>query len=759
MCGNLMGTLQTPRCTSHAFPVEMLTNCSRSYTDQQALKKEPNSKQAFVRVSEVDRTFSNPAVGQPLHRFYFRSTVGVLGPIVVSAFFIVIWRIYLVPSNAHGPLAFGPPGAIYVFYSWFIAGVVGLNLSLYGLAGVEAAMLMEPAWNVGDAMRLMMHADRTWSGPGGWLKMLNWIAEKPTFGAQRKFPGHLWFVLAIPSILIFIAWPLSGLCLETTQGFLHGKPVAGSNVTGFAYANFNERLGPDVFIEAAITWKNALDARIPGQGIVYTQEQLDRSQHAFLTKVPNTLPKNAGIPRIFMTAQAERPIEGKAWGLLFQYDCSIVDELSEMTILKDRRSASDNSILNATSGMKSYYLQNSTSRVIVQNQTDPLRGLWASNIHVVVETAYQVWPNKSVTDLLFGASPQAVSTEITNCYFNKNSSIYGDYPNIDQERVFEMLLWQKVYNTSYGTGPAPQYNLSIDRNITELYGAYDYRDFAYDIPKNKTASYPRQPMTAIGVQCRSSSSVGTADINGVRSTYSNFQRTDTPINVQRNRCANRFGAETAASMVPGHTDPGTINDEWLSSLFTSTAAPPPFYAPYTDNSNDVDAGTGYLLQLSYLQASQLCQSILRAYAAYATQLMYNGGQGFTALDGSHVAFLNPNVTSFVPGTVIKQGVLSAELPLALFCLWTLMSTSLCIMYGFRRRWSAILDGHTLFRLGVGLKASHRQAIQETSSAADVEECHILNNVPGLVGDVEPDSAVGRIGLVMDSAADRRRLYT
>ena len=94
-----------------------------------------------------------------------------------------------------------------------------------------------------------------------------------------------------------------------------------------------------------------------------------------------------------------------------------------------------------------------------------------------------------------------------------------------------MLLWQKVYNTSYGTGPAPQYNLSIDHNITKLYGAYDYRDFAYNIPKNKTARYPRQPMTAIGVQCKSSSSVGTADINGVRSTYSNFQRTDTPINV------------------------------------------------------------------------------------------------------------------------------------------------------------------------------------------------------------------------------------
>ena len=676
----------------------------------------------------------------------------MLGPIIVSAYFIAIWRIYLAPVDVHSPLAFGPPGATWVFYSWFIAGVVGLNLSLYGLAGVEAAMLMEPAWNVGDAMRLMMHADRTWSGPGGWLKMLNWIMQTHRAGIQQKFPGRLWFVLAIPSILIFIAWPLSGLCLETTQGFLHGERVDGTNVTGFAYANFNERSGADAYTGADITWRNALDARIPGQGIMYTPERFDRSQHAFLDKVPNVFPKDDGITRTFMTAQAETPIEGSAWGLLLQYNCSIVDRLSQLSILKDRRPASNNNILNTPSGIRSYYLQDNSSRVIVQNQTDSLRGLWATNIHAVVETAYQIWPEKSVVDRLEATSPHASSTGTTKCYFTKKENITGDYPGIRQERIFEILLWQKISNTSYGDAP-PKYDFSIDHNITELYGAYDDLDFAYQIPKNVSAAYPRQPMTAIGVQCKSSSSVGTADINGVRSTYSNFARTDTPINVQRARCASRFGAETAASMVPGHTE-----DEWLSTLFTSTAAPPPFYASYTKDPDSVDATTGYLLQLSYLQASQLRQSVLRAYAAYAVQLMYNGGQGFTARDGSHVTFLNPNITSFVAGTVIKKGVMSAGLPVALFSLWTLMSTSLCVMYGFRRRWSAILDGHTLFRLGVGLKASHRQAVRETSSAAEVEECHILNNVPGLVGDMHPGNAVGKIGLVMDSVADRHKLY-
>ncbi|KAF1930326.1 uncharacterized protein M421DRAFT_90890 [Didymella exigua CBS 183.55] len=498
---------------------------SRSHADEEAFRKDLNGKRGFVKVAEVGRTFSNPVRRQPLHRFYFRSAVGVLGPVVVSAYFILIWRLYLAPADMHSPLAFIPPGAIHVFYSWFIAGIVGLNLSLFGLAGVEAAILMEPAWNVGDAMRLTMHADRTWSGPGGWLKMLNWVAQKPKFGVQRKLPYRLWFALVIPSTLIFIAWPFSGLFLETTQGFLHGKLVVGSNVTGFAYANFNERASTDVFIGAGVTWENALVARVPGQGIVNIQEGFDRSQHAFLNKVPNALPKDAGVPRIFMTAQSETPLEGKAWGLLFQYDYTVVNNLEEMSILKDRQTASNNGILNATQGLKSYYIQDGLSRVIIQNQTDILRVLWAGNLNAVLETAYQVRPNKS------------------------------EYPGIDQERVFEMPLWQKVYNTSYGTGPAPQYNLSIDHNITGLYGAYDYRDFAYNIPKDKTDSYPRQPMTAIGVHCTSSSSVGTANISGVRSTYSNFQPTDTPINIQRNRCAKRFGNFIRASKYWGTEQP------------------------------------------------------------------------------------------------------------------------------------------------------------------------------------------------------------
>ena len=56
----------------------------------------------------------------------------------------------------------------------------------------------------------------------------------------------------------------------------------------------------------------------------------------------------------------------------------------------------------------------------------------------------------------------------------RNENITSDYPGIEQKGTFEILLWQRVFNTSYGDGAPPQYNFGIDHNMTELYGAYDY---------------------------------------------------------------------------------------------------------------------------------------------------------------------------------------------------------------------------------------------------------------------------------------------
>lgn len=693
--------------------------------------------------------------GHPLRRFYFRACVGVLGPLIVIGYFVSVWYIYLRPVKLDDPVAFGPVGAKWIYYGWFVAGVIGLNLSLYGLEGVEAAMMMEPGWSPTNGMKLMMHADKTWSGPGGWAKTIKWIWMTNRTGAHVNLPSALWFILALPSMLVFTAYPLSGLTMEMSQGFLHGTKLDdGPMMTGFSYSNFNERLSSNAMDGARITWTNALDARIPGFGALYTAKGYNRLQDEYLSQIPAKLPGDEGLEGVFLSAQAANPIEGNSWGLLLQYNCSVVDDINDFRILSQRNASAGN--FSSTS-LFSYPTKDGSGTITAKNQTlQTLDSSWVENLSGVMEYGYEQWPNRTTALQLMKENPQSSFTLNTGCYYNKAENVTGDYPGINQEQIFEVMLWQNLANISR-SDPKPNYNFSLDHNITGAHGAYDGRNFLFDnfpSAKNNSAQYPPVPMSAIGVQCKASSSVGTADINGVTSSWSNFVRTDTPINVQRARCADRFAGKTPLDVMSEAN-----SKEWLSSLFSSVAAPPPFYQTQSTDPNDIDVGTGTLVQLTYLQAEQLRKSMLRAYAAYAVQLMYNGGQGFTSADGSHIGFQNPNVTEFVSGLVLKRGVVPAEIPIALFAAWALFGPLMGIMYGFRRRWSAILDGYTMFRLGADLSDEVRARFAGYTHTLEVEDCVGLEQVPGLVGDVKVESRVGRIGLVDRSGVARKaKLY-
>src|SRR5688572_22549650 len=108
-----------------------------------------------------------------------------------------------------------------------------MNLSSYGLQGAEASMLVGPRWDSTNAMQPLMHGDSSWSGPGGWWKLRNPVVGAFRRGYRRVLglvgrlcnmghgvqngskvitrPSGLWGLLAILSMLVFAALPLSGL--------------------------------------------------------------------------------------------------------------------------------------------------------------------------------------------------------------------------------------------------------------------------------------------------------------------------------------------------------------------------------------------------------------------------------------------------------------------------------------------------------------------------------------------------------------------
>lgn len=585
----------------------------------------------------------------------------------------------------------GRPGGSYVFYAWFIVGVLGLGLSLYGLNAAEAGILMSMTPDRTAPETLMAydkHGAGTWSGPSGWAKMVKRFRQKgPSGEAAPGLSWKLWFGLALPSFLLYIALPLSGLAFETETGYVHqtARNGTGPNITGFSYADFNERLESEAVDGALSMWQNAMDARVPGMGVIYTRPDAD-------PMAPSILPKDDGLSGVFLTAQAENPIEGTAWGLALEYNCSIVEKMSDLTLLKRRDRSNDTETSSVMTPIFADPDQN--TKVFMANQTvGPRRNLFG-----VAEYGYKQWPDKAMQDQLFEGDAMWSQKRATACYFNRLQNITGDYHDVDQGSVFEMILWQKMVTPGY-YDPIPNYNESLSNNLTDLYGEYFTRleeDFTYthtqEPETNRTI-----PMSAIGVRCSSSASVGTAQIDGVRSTFTDFVRTDTPINNSTRRCASRFNALSISNMLTKSFSNGD-RTEWINDLFASVSGEREFFAKLASDL-EIDNIMGEEIRLSYLQPNDLRNSMLRAYAAYAINLMYSNGQGFTAVNGKGVGSSNPNVTAFPPGTVIKPGVIPMELPLVMFSIWTLISVVLCAMYGFRQRWSDTVDeGIRSFRM-------------------------------------------------------------
>jgi hypothetical protein len=70
-----------------------------------------NARTPFTQSSSQKPSEYEQAGGTRLQRFWLRALVGILGPFVVCAYSIIIWRVYLVPFDSDGPLMFGLRGA------------------------------------------------------------------------------------------------------------------------------------------------------------------------------------------------------------------------------------------------------------------------------------------------------------------------------------------------------------------------------------------------------------------------------------------------------------------------------------------------------------------------------------------------------------------------------------------------------------------------------------------------------------------------
>lgn len=563
-------------------------------------------------------------------------------------------------------------------------------------------------------------------------------------------PTPLWAMLAFLSILPYIALPLTGLAQELKEGYhaTKGHP----EVTGLRWENFNSITGASI---SSSLWASGVNASIPGLGVIYTLPNVSRNSDPNLAEYPNSFPIDGGIEKAFITAQADVPISGSSWGLVFSYNCSVVTDPSEFTILNQRR-YKDFSVQGET--FYEYYPNktgpnNAYIRVDIANETH------AANYKVAAEEAYSIWPPRNLIQDGNTTSEVYLDDKLSNFtgypygYFWDYPE--GYYPGMDEPSLYEAIYWQGI-DTKVATNVT--YNLTLAGNLTQLFGTDPFT--------KGEASAVGMELSAIGIRCLSSSAVGIATIDGQDSTYNNFVPGDTPIPDLDSTAMPRLQEMAPYVIIAGsiiNVD-GTGPSEWEHNIFRSISSPVALVQNVTTKSElngtiEVDSEEEQI-QLAYLQADDVKRSFLHTYPAYINEMMFNGGNGYSNQSGIQgITYRNENVTAFSKRKIFETGDIGFWIPGGILVVWCAGSIILTVMYGFRRRWASDLDGYSMFRFGADMAERVRDR-PEFGLNMGYEECTVLREIPGLIGDANPNFEPGHISLVggRESIADKSKRY-
>lgn len=162
----------------------------------------------------------------------------------------------------------------------------------------------------------MLKSFQTWSGPGGWIRVLATYAR----GQHRQRPSRLWFLLAATSMLPFIALPLSGFTLELTDGYKPGDIARGrASLSGHNQTTFLNR-DNDQLERTFNRWRYAVPAQLRGQSAFYVPPDRAETSMPWLQNFPNVWPDDDSAD-VFLAPQSIATVTGETWGLRSMYSC------------------------------------------------------------------------------------------------------------------------------------------------------------------------------------------------------------------------------------------------------------------------------------------------------------------------------------------------------------------------------------------------------------------------------------------------------
>ncbi|KAF3107637.1 hypothetical protein TWF569_007547 [Orbilia oligospora] len=675
--------------------------------------------------THIDPTISKPPndgnQGQPLDRFLLRAVLSIFIPLTLVSYYTLTylrWLRYPEESGEAWVVRGYLDNAELVNYSWFVLATFGLNLGTYCISGSVASMTMAKWWSPANSRILLELAANSFADPSNWIKSIFLMIKKRTFLGQNN--GRLWNMLTFLNMIGFIAWPLTGLTMQTVDGFAidFKNGPTGGNVLGRNETSFNQRSGQDFLDRETNGRTSGIAGQLP-RGQLYTEAG---SRAPLNVTTRNMMPDDATTP-IFLTSQADYPfVANRVFGLLVSYNCTVVKSADEFTILNQRRNLSD--IMNT----------NPLGNVVLDS-TDKENNAIATLLRRNMTRLSQPYVNATME---VGTSIPWINFTQTNRFTYPAYSAIDEFPGINKPVLLEVALWQAIPENRV-LGYQGYVNVTI-RGV-EKNELQDLRGI-----------YPNQ--TAVGCRCFASSDVGFADVDGITASYSNFTSADprlrggdlsstyiTPLRFEHG-VANRVVSAKywtingiPISMAYG---PGTpLFTDWYYNLLTSTGF-------YWRELRNTDRGDEYLS--SVIQADDLRSTLLRIHHSYALQLMYDG-----TVDTS-LSWSNPNITLATPGKVLVRGVVPPEVILAMLASWTLGIVTLAVIYQFRRRWTQKLNTFNMFILGLNVNDS--VGIEPEDLVRGNKKN--LEKLPGTIGDLNAGGSVGVIGLTRGVGTVARR---
>lgn len=659
-------------------------------------------------------------------RFPLRALVLIVIPPIILAYFVVLKTSLL--SEDPEIVPYGHRNAKWVYYSWFFIGVFGLSASAYGLEGAEAAMLQDPFWAPKNGLVLFGHAEKTWGGLGGWWELIKGTARSR---GKKRLVGRLWTLLAVLSLAVYIALPLSGLAMELSDGYV--KSTGHPKVLGRTWHNFNDRIIGDAALRANTSWHGGAPMTLPALGIIYTSPDTNRADFEGLRSFPNTMPQTDGLMDMFLAPQAENLVEGRVWGIRLGYKCDIVTSVSNFTLLNQRRSIEPSDSIG-----NPFYAQLNQTRITFWNsgvkRAPP--NTWAYGEMAETLNSGDLSPGNASAFDEGGLEAANNVLEIALWQLRREIFYLSDVGEYDFDETIQPSISDFGSPFFYDSG-APS-NLSMNSSFfpeNAMKGGFNLSLIADPTYKNWTlgiseAEYPLLAIAQpVGVRCLHNYDRGYADIHPESATFTSFESTGDTMGQNGMTAEAGFGAIALKIMERN------------------------YYGLYPITSKDVQF-SGYFYN-KFIDAQSLAQTVMRAYAMDALQLMYDGETDFTN------AYEHENLTATKQGKILGPGDIPLEVPLVFFAIWAFGCMAIGVIYGFKPRWAETLNGFSMFVLGGDFANEVRNS--DVVIYKDYAYSEGLGQIPGMVGDGSGSGAsgVGRLTLVdrkSGNVANTSKLY-